>query len=116
MWVEQERSDTKRENRDPKVDQVRRPEREGHVKEHQQRAHAEVDTRTSEAREEDAERDPGRRKATASSDVPRATEGQVVQDRMRVDLGCEHLEHRRERHELLAESRKRSTSTTFNQF
>ena len=116
MWVEQEWSDTKGENRYPKVDQVRRPEREGDIEEHQQRAHAEVDARTGEAREKDAERDPGRRKATAGSDVSRATEGQVVQDRVGVDLGGEHLKHRRERHELLAESRERSTSTTLNQF
>jgi hypothetical protein len=116
VWVEQEWSDTKGQNGNPKVDQVRRPERERNVEEHEQRTHAEVDAGASKAREEDAERDPRRREATAGSDVPRTAEGQVVQDRMRVDLGGEDLKHRREGHELFAKSRERTASTTLNQF
>ena len=115
MRVVQERSNTERENRYPEVDQIRRPERQRHVEQHQQRPHPEVYAWTGEAGKQDAERYSGRRESTASGNVSGASKRQVVQDGVRVYLRREHLEHGRERHELFAQAHDRSPSAAFNQ-
>lgn len=69
MRVEQERRDTKGSNGDPEVDEVWRPNRHRNIEQHDERPHPEIDTGTCKSREEDAERNPSRSKATACSDV-----------------------------------------------
>lgn len=102
MRVIQERRDTKRQNRNPEINQIPRPERQRHIEQHQQRPHPEVDARSRETRIEDGERDPGRRESTAGGDVSSPAEGQVVQDGVRVDLGGEDFEDGGEGRELFA--------------
>ncbi len=96
MGVEQERSDTKSDDRNPEVDQVWRPQGQGDIKQHDQRSHAEVDARTGEPRKQDVEIYPASGKTTSSSNVTRPTESQITQDGMGVDLGGEDLEHGRQ--------------------
>lgn len=69
MWVEQERRNTKRKNRDPEVDEVRSPERQRHVEQHYQRPHPEIYTWPSKPREQNAEVNSRRCKTTPSSNV-----------------------------------------------
>lgn len=80
------------------------PQREGHVEQEQERPQSEVDARAGKPREENGERDPGSSEATTGGDVASSSVGQVAQDRVRGDLGAEHLEDGREGEEVLAES------------
>lgn len=116
VGVEEKRCDTEGKNGYPEVYQVWRPERQCHVEQHQQGPHAKVNTRAGEAREKNAERDPGCCEPTACGNVSRATKSEVVQDRMCVNLSGEDFKHRGERHELFAEPRKRTAGATLDQF
>ena len=49
MRVENERCQAQCERRNPEVDEVWDPQRDGDIQQHYQRAHAQVDTGTSEA-------------------------------------------------------------------
>lgn len=113
--VEQERRDAQRQNRHPEVRDPSRPDRQRHVKQHDQSAHAKVDTRSGEARVEDSERDPGRCKATSGRDVPGATESQVRDDRVRRNLGGEDLERRGQRPKVLRETNDGLDGSALNQ-
>jgi hypothetical protein len=104
MGVEQERRDAKSESGDPEIDKPVHPEGRGDVEHHEGETHAEVDRRAGESRVEDREVDSGGGKTSTGSDVPSASERQVGQDRIGVDLRREDLENGRERHEMLAES------------
>lgn len=84
------------------------PEGQGDVEEQEERPKSEVDARSGEARVEDRERDARRREASAGGDVPRASERQVAEDRVRRDLGAEDLEHGRERQEVFPEADQRA--------
>ncbi len=55
MGVEQKGCDAEREHREPKVDQMGYPNRHRRIEQHEQVAHAHVDTRSCEARVQDAE-------------------------------------------------------------
>ena len=94
--VEQERRDTERKNRHPEVGHPSGPDRQCNIEQHDQRTHAEVDTRSSEPGVEDTEGQSSRSETTSSGDVTRTTECQVREDRVRVDLGGEDFEDRRE--------------------
>ena len=114
MRVEQERRHAERKDRHPEVRHPAGPDCQCHVEQHNQRAHAQVDARARETRVQDRERDARRREATASSDVPRTTEGQVRDDRVRRDLGREHLESGRQRAEVLREAEQGLDGATLN--
>ena len=47
--VEDERSQTQRKRRNPEINHMRYPERDRHIKQHDQRPHPQVDTRTSKS-------------------------------------------------------------------
>ena len=115
MRVEQERRDAHREDGHPEVRHPSRPDRQRHVEEHDERPHAEVDTRASEAGVQDGERDTRRRETTTGSNVPGTTERQVALDGLRVDLGREHLEDGRQRQEVLAKTDEGLAGTTLKQ-
>ena len=116
MRVEQERRNAERKDGDPEVNDPWRPNRQSHVEQHDERAHAEVDTRACETRVQDGERDTRRRETTPSSNVPCTTEGQVRDDGVGRDLGGEDLERRRQRAEVFGETNESLRRTTLNEF
>ena len=116
MRVEEERRDAECQSCRPEVDQVRDPKRQRHIQQHDQRAHSEVDTRTSETRVEREELHARSRETTASRDVPCATVGEISQDGMTIDLRRKDFEDRRERQEVLREAEDGLWSTTLGQF
>ena len=94
MWVKPERRNAQRQHRNPKVNQIRRPQRQRHIKQHDQRPHPQVYARASKPRKQDAKVDPSSRESTSSGDVPGASERQVAEDRVRVNLGREYFKDR----------------------
>ena len=116
MRVEQERRDAHREDGYPEVRDPSRPDRQRHVEQHDERAHAEVDTRACETREQDAEADATGGEPTTGSDVTRTTEGQVAEYGVRLDLGGENFEDGRQRHELLEQTPDGAPGTTLDEF
>ena len=96
MGVEQERRDAQRQDGRPEVDQVGNPDRHGGIQQQEQVSHAHVDTRTGETGVKDAEGDAGSGKSTTGSNVSGTTKGQIVENRVGVDLSREDFEHRRE--------------------
>ena len=116
MRVEQERRNAERKDGDPEVNDPWRPNRQSHVEQHDERAHAEVDTRACETREQDAEADATGGEPTTGSDVTRTTEGQVAEYGVRLDLGGENLEDGRQRHELLEQTPDGAPGTTLDEF
>ena len=104
MRVEQEGRDAHREDGHPEVRHPARPNGKRHIEQHDERAHAQVDTRAREPGVEDRKRDARRCEATTSGNVPRTTKGQVGDDRVRRDLSREDLERRRQRAEMLRET------------
>ncbi len=75
MRVEQERRNTQRQNGDPEIDQIRRPKRQCHIKQHEQRPHSKVDAGTRKSGEQDAEIDTTRRETTARGDISSTAKG-----------------------------------------
>lgn len=73
MGIEDERRDTKGEDRDPEIYQVRRPQRQGDIEQRDQGPHAQVDTRSGEPREQYAEVYPRSREPTSGGNVPSTT-------------------------------------------
>lgn len=116
MRVEQERCNTKRNNRDPEVDEPIRPERQCHIKQHNQRSESEIDTWPSEPREQDTKVDPRSRKSTSRSDISSTTKCQVAQDRVSINLGGKDLKDRRKGTELFSQTENGFPCTTFNEF
>lgn len=105
MRVEEEGRDTERHDRNPEVDQVWCPDRQGDIDQEHDRPQTQVDRWPSETRAErtmsistgalraekgdilkNAERDTGSGETTPGSNVSSSTEVQVAQDRVRVDL------------------------------
>ena len=115
MRVEHERRDAQRHDRDPEVDEERRPNRHRGVREQKEVPHAHIDTGSGETRVKDAERDTRRRETTTGGNVPGTTERQVALDGLRVDLGREHLEDGRQRQEVLAKTDEGLAGTTLKQ-
>ena len=114
--VEQEWRDTQRQNRNPEVCDPTCPERQSDIEQHHQGPHSEIDTRAGEAGVEDAERDARCCETTTRRDVPRATECQVGQNRVSIDLCRENFEDRRERGELLGETVESLACAALNEF
>ena len=94
MRIENERCQAQCERRNPEVDEVWDPQRDGDIQQHYQCTHAQIDTGTSETQIENAELIARRCKATISSDVTGTTERQVAENRVAVNLRRKHLEHR----------------------
>ena len=80
MGIEDERSHTKREHREPEVDEIRRPDGQSGVEQHQQVPHAHVDAWPCEPGVENGEGQPGDTETTTSGNVTSTTERQVTQD------------------------------------
>ena len=115
MRVEEERCDGERQHSNPEVDQVRRPQGQGDIEQQDQGTESKVDRGSGESRVQDAKRDPGRGESSSGCNVSGSSEVQIVQDRVRVYLGGEHLEYRRQRHEVLGQSDNGTACATFRQ-
>ena len=94
MRVEHERCDAQGEDGEPEVQEVGRPDSHGGVEQQQEVTHTHVDAGSGETGVEDGERDTRRRETTTCRDVSSTTEGEIVEDRVAVDLGGEDLEDR----------------------
>ena len=116
MRVEEEGRDAQGQHREPEVDEVGRPDGHGGIEEHQDVTHAHVDTGAGEPRVEDGEGHARRRETTSGSDVPSASERQVAENRLRVNLSGEDFEDRRERQEVLSKTNECTARTTLQQF
>ena len=95
MGIEDERRDTQRQSRRPEINQVRDPQRQSDIQQHDQRAHSKVYTWSGETRVEGEELHTSGCKSTSSGDVTSATIREVSQDRMTVNLSREDFENRR---------------------
>jgi hypothetical protein len=91
MRVEQERRNTKCNDRDPEVNEPRSPERQSHIKQHNQRPKSKINTWPRKPGEQDAKVDPRSRKSTSRSDISSTTKCQVAQDGMSIDLSGKDL-------------------------
>jgi hypothetical protein len=116
MRIKDERRQTQRERRDPKIDHMRNPQRDRHIQQHNQRAHAQVDARTRKAREERAKVRARRREPTAGRDVPRTAVVEIADDGVALDLGGEDLEDGGEGAELFRETEDGADCTAFDEF
>ena len=92
MGVDHEGGDAKGCDGEPKVDEMGDPDGHRHVEEDQQIPEAHVDTGASETGVKDAEGYTRRRETTASGNVSGASEGQIAEDGVGVDLGREDFE------------------------
>lgn len=97
VGVEEERRNTKANNRNPEVDKMRNPNCKSDEEKNDEGTYTEIDRRSSESGVKNAERDSSGGKTTTSSDIPSTTESQVVENRVHVNLGGEYFEDRRER-------------------
>jgi len=116
MRVEEEGRDRQRQNRDPEIDEVWRPEGQSDVKQQHKRSQSQVDGGASKTRVKNAKRDPRGGKSSPCRDVSSSTKVEIVEDRVSVDLGREDLKDRRQRHEVLGQSNDGSSCTSFRQF
>jgi hypothetical protein len=132
MRIEEERCDTETKDSHPEVDNVGDEDRHGDVEQENQGAYSEIDRWSGETRTtrqynlqparkdgyslENAKRDTCRCETSASGYISSTSEGQIVEDRMHVDLCREHLKDGRKREEVLGESKKSSAGTTFGEF
>jgi hypothetical protein len=73
MRVEDKRCQAQRKRRDPEVDEVRDPQCDRDIQQHNRRAHAQVDTWASKTRVEDAGWVACRCKGTPGSNVTSST-------------------------------------------
>lgn len=103
MGVEQERRDTKGQNRYPEVYDPRGPQGHRHVQEHDKGPHAKVDAWAGKSREEDTERNPGRRESPTGGDITSSTKDQIARNGVRGNTGSEDFECRRKRQELFSQ-------------
>jgi hypothetical protein len=71
----------------PEIDQVRDPDRYRRVEQEEKVTHAHVDTWSSEAGVQDAEGYSSRGEPSTGSDVSCASECEIAQDGIGVDLG-----------------------------
>lgn len=94
MRIKPEGRDAKRHGGDPKIDQVWRPQGQRDIKQHDQRPHSQIYARTRKAREKDAEVNSCCCKTTTGCNVSSATEGQVTQDGVGINLRREDFEDR----------------------
>lgn len=94
MRIEQERCNAQREDGYPEINEVGCPERQGHIKKHDQCPHPQIDAGPSEPRKERAEVNSGSCETTTSCDISSTTEGQIAKDGMGIDLRSEDLEDR----------------------
>merc|ERR1712093_439014 len=74
-----------------------------------------IDSRASESREEDTERNAGCSKTTTSTDISSTSEGQILLYCVGVDLANKDLEEWRQRAELLSETGCGTPESTFCQ-
>ena len=116
MRVEDEGGDAECEDGDPEVDEMRDPDGQGDVQEHEQRPHAEVNAGPGEPRVEDAEGQARGGETSSSGDVSSTTECEIAQNRMSVDLGGEDFEDRGEGEEVLPQACQGSTSAALGEF
>jgi len=114
--VEPEGCNREGKNGYPEIDQVRGPECQCHVEEHDECPHAQVNTWTSKTGEEDVEVDTGCCKSTACRNVTRASECEISEDWMSVDLHRKHFEDEWQGGELFHETPDGFPSTTFDKF
>ena len=108
--VEEGRDDQGHE-RDPEVDQGRSPNSQAGKQQHHDQSGSEVDRRASETGVQHTEGNTRGGETTTGTDIPGTTEGQILLDRVGVDLADEHLEERRQREDLLEETSSRADHT-----
>lgn len=116
MWVEHERREAQRKDRNPEVDEEGCPNRQGRVEQHDQRPHAQVYAWSCKAGEEDAEGYPTCGKSASGGDVTSSAKVQVAQNRVGIDLSREDLEHWGEGTELLRKSEDSFHRSAFHKF
>lgn len=91
MRVEHEWSYTQGEHGYPEVDQVGNPDGQADIEKNDQVSHAHVNAGSCKSGVQDAEIESSGGKTTSCCDVSCSTESQIAQNRLRVDLGGEHL-------------------------
>jgi len=116
MRIETKRRDAEGENGNPEVDEVRRPQCQCNIEQHDQGSHCHVDAWASEPRKENVEVDLCGRKATTGRNVPSPSKSQIAQNQVGVDLSREDLEDRQERAELLGQAENGLPCPTFDKF
>ena len=77
--IEPEGRNAQREGGHPEVDEVRCPQRQRHVKQHDEGSHAKVDTWPGESGEQNTEVDSRGSETTSCSDVTSASECQIAE-------------------------------------
>jgi len=100
MRVEQEWRDAEGSYGEPEVYQVGSPDCHRDIEEHDQGSHAQVYTRARESRKQYAERYACGSEPTSCCNIPSASECQIAQDGMRVNLCRKDFKDRGAGHEL----------------
>jgi hypothetical protein len=114
--VEHERRNTQRKYREPKVDEVRYPDRYRGVEQDEEVTHAHVDRWPCKAGVKYAEGYPCRGEPSARSDVSCASECEIAQDGIGIYLGRENFEYGRKRKEMFAKSKQGLARSSFHEF
>lgn len=93
MRIEPEWCNAKRQDGHPEVQQIRRPQRQRHIEQHDKRPDTQIDRRPCETREKCAKVIAGRRESTTGGDVSSASKSEIAEDRVCVNLGREDFEN-----------------------
>ncbi len=94
MRIEPEGCNAQRHDSNPEIYQVRRPQGQGDIEQHNQRPHSQVYARTCEAGEKGAEIYPGGRKSAACGDITCASKCEIAEDGVGINLRGEHFKDR----------------------
>lgn len=116
MRIEHERRDAERKYGEPEIDEMGYPDRYRRVKQDKEVTHAHVDGWSCEAGIEDAEGYACCGKTSTGSDISCASESEIAQNGIGVNLGRENFEYERKRKEMFSESKECFACSSFHKF
>lgn len=116
MRIEHERRYTKRKYGEPEIDEMRYPDCYRSVKQDEEVTHAHVDGWSREAGVENAKGYSCCGETSTGSDISRASEGEIAQDGIGINLSRENFEYGRKRKKMFPESKECFACPPFHEF